>query len=266
MPIISIIMGIYNCERTLSEAIDSILEQTFSNWELIMCDDGSTDNTFLLAEKYANKFPERITLIRNNTNSGLSYTLNRCLKLAKGEYIARMDGDDVSLPKRLEMEYSFLTDHPEYAIVSTDMALFDDNGIWGQTHCIEIPSIPSLVSGPPHCHAACLVKKEAYLAIGGYSESKRYERVEDRELWCRMYHAGYRGANIAIPLYKMRDDQNAIKRRKLRYRINGARVGLDVVRLFKLPFYYKVLALMPIAIGMLPRPLYRVLHRYRIHT
>ena len=126
---VSIIMGIFNCAETLSDAIKSILSQTYSDWELIMCDDGSTDNTFHIAQTFASKNPN-IVLIKNDRNMGLNYTLNRCLELATGEYIARMDGDDISLPNRLEEEVSFLDQHPQYAIVSTPMIYFDENGVF----------------------------------------------------------------------------------------------------------------------------------------
>ena len=121
MPKISIIMGIYNCAETLPEAIDSVLTQTFSDWQLILCDDGSKDNTYGIAKEYQGRFPEKILLLQNEQNMGLNHTLNRCLQVASGEYVARMDGDDISLPTRLEKEAAFLDAHPEYAIVSTPM-------------------------------------------------------------------------------------------------------------------------------------------------
>lgn len=118
---VSIIMGIYNCAATLPEAIDSILAQTFSDWQLVLCDDGSKDSTYTVAESYQEKFPNKIVLLQNERNMGLNHTLNRCLQIANGEYVARMDGDDISLPTRLEKEARFLDAHPEYAIVSTPM-------------------------------------------------------------------------------------------------------------------------------------------------
>ena len=90
-PEISVIMGMYNCADTLSEAIESILNQTMKEWELIMCDDGSSDATHEGAELYRKRYPEKMILLRNRENRGLNYTLNRCLKAAKGKYIARMD-------------------------------------------------------------------------------------------------------------------------------------------------------------------------------
>ena len=84
-PKISVIMGIYNCAKTLPVAIESILQQTFTDWELIMCDDGSKDDTYVVAEKYCNKFPSKIILLKNSENKGLNYTLNRCLQVAHGD-------------------------------------------------------------------------------------------------------------------------------------------------------------------------------------
>ena len=121
-------MGIYNCAPTLAEAIDSILAQTYENWELILCDDGSADHTYNIADSYRQRYPEKIVLLKNEQNMGLNHTLNHCLDHATGEYIARMDGDDISLPERFEKELNYLLTHPEYAIVSSPMVYFDENG------------------------------------------------------------------------------------------------------------------------------------------
>ena len=84
---ISILMGIYNCASTLNEAIDSIIEQTYPNWEFIICDDGSQDNSYEIAKEYEKADPERFMVIKNSENKGLNATLNRCLKIATGEYV-----------------------------------------------------------------------------------------------------------------------------------------------------------------------------------
>ena len=97
---ISILMGIYNCEATLREAMDSIVNQTYTNWKFIICDDASSDNSFLIAKEYEQQDPDRFLVIQNKKNMGLNATLNRCLALADGDYIARMDGDDISVENR----------------------------------------------------------------------------------------------------------------------------------------------------------------------
>ncbi len=263
---ISILMGIYNCSATLPEAIDSILSQTCTDWELILCDDGSTDNTFAVAESYQARYPEKIKLLQNERNMGLNHTLNRCLAAAEGEFIARMDGDDISLPNRLETELAFLQANPEYAIVSCAMIYFDEKGDWSTGGIMaEKPEPAGLVHGTVHCHAPCMVRREAMVQVGGYSEEKKLLRVEDWHLWLKMYAAGCRGYNLSEPLYKMRDGRAAYSRRKFRYRLNESYVSRLAVKTFHLPFYMKLYSLRPIIVGLLPGFLYNRLHKKRLN-
>ena len=264
-PLVSVIMGIYNCESTLSEAIESILNQTFTEWELILCDDGSTDNTYQVASKYLNLYPDKIVLIQNDHNRGLNFTLNHCLSVAKGEYIARMDGDDICSPERFEVEVNELIKNPEIAIVSTDMGYFDEFGLWGACERPDYPTPKDFMTGTPFCHAPCMVRKEAYDSVHGYTEGKRFLRVEDYHLWLKMYVAGYKGKNIHQKLYYMRDDRNAYNRRKFVYRLNESYVKILAIRNFGFPFYYYIYAIKPIIVGLLPRKLYDYLHfTYRL--
>ncbi len=271
MPKVSIIMGIYNCVDTLEEAIVSILAQTYTDWEMVMCDDASQDKTYDLAQEFVKKYPEKFTLLKNENNLGLNKTLNKCLEIAKGEYIARMDGDDISLPTRFEKEVNFLDAHPEYAIVSTPMILFDESGDWGQNSLIEIPQIKDFIFHAPfHCHAPCMIRREAYLKVGGYSTDKRTLRVEDCDLWYRLYAEGYRGYNLQEPLYKMRDDKEAIQRRTLKSRMNAVYVNYIGFKRLKVPFYYYIFVLysfvMTVAKGLLPYPVYKFFHQKRLGT
>lgn len=263
-PKISVIMGIYNCAKTLPVAIESILQQTFTDWELIMCDDGSKDDTYVVAEKYCNKFPSKIILLKNSENKGLNYTLNRCLQVAHGQYIARMDGDDRCSANRFELELKVFEEEPNISIVSTDMGYFDDSGIWGNISHPEYPVARDFLSGTPFCHAPCLVKKEAYDCVGGYTEDNKLLRVEDYHLWIKMYSAGYVGKNIHKQLYFMRDDRDAYKRRKFKYRLNEAYVRGLAVRELKLPILGYIYALRPIIVGLLPSFLYDYLHRWNL--
>ena len=161
---------------------------------------------------------------------GLNYTLNKCLKFAKGEYIARMDGDDTCSEERFQKEIECLINNPDIDIVSTDMTFFDENGIWGRTHVREKPEKMNFLKGTPFCHAACMVRKKAYLDVGGYSVDKKLLRVEDYHLWIKMYAKGYRGINIQETLYQMRDDRNAQNRRKMKYRFNEAYVKIFAIK------------------------------------
>lgn len=253
-------MGIYNCENTLDEAIQSLLDQTNQQWKLIMCDDGSKDNTYKKAKSYAEQY-ENIILIQNDKNMGLNYTLNHCLEYVDTEYVARMDADDISLPTRLEKEINFLDDHHEYAIVSTPMIYFDEHGYFrvGKGNGEVIKS--DFIKGTPFCHAPCMVRSEAYRKVKGYTVAEKLLRVEDYHLWYKMYLNGYRGYNLKEPLYKMRDDRNAKNRRKYKYRINEANVKYLIVRDFNLSKINYIRVLKPLIVGLLPTFLYDFLHR-----
>lgn len=268
---ISIIMGIYNCADTLHEAVESIINQTYNSWELIMCDDGSSDDTLTIAKKFAASYPDKILVLQNEQNMGLNYTLNQCLKYATGDYVARMDGDDVSLPERFKIEAEFLDIHPEYAIVSTPMIFFDENGDWGQSKAIEIPVISDFVfHAPVHCHAPCMIRRKAYVEVGGYTIHKRLLRFEDCNLWYKLYAAGYRGYNLQEPLYKMRDDRNAYQRRTASSRLRAVYVQWIGFRMIHMPLrYYPYLAIeffKSIAILMLPEKIYQRLHRNKMRV
>lgn len=258
---ISVIMGIYNCANTLEAALDCIANQTYTNWEIIMCDDGSSDDTYSIAAEYRKKYSQQIILLKNETNLGLNATLNKCLSEARGEFIARMDGDDLCSTERFELEMQVLSEHPDIAIVSTDMEFFDENGVWGQTNKKQFPVEKDFMIKTPFCHAPCLVKKEAYDRVGGYTVDKKLLRVEDYHLWTKMYAAGYKGMNIQQPLYQMRDDRNAKNRRKFKYRFNESYVKAFAIRQLHLPLYCYVYCIRPILIGLLPSGLYDLIHK-----
>ena len=261
MAVVSVIMGIYNCASTLEEAVNCIINQTFTDWELIMCDDGSKDQTLQVALEFEKKYPEKIVALKNEQNLGLNATLNKCLKVAKGKYIARMDGDDVCVPERFAEEIEVLESEPEISIVSSDMSHFDESGTWGRISHPTYPQKEDFLKGTPFCHAPCMVRKEAYDKVQGYSVDNKLLRVEDYHLWLKMYKAGYRGKNIHKSLYSMRDDRNAYSRRKFKYRLNEAYVKCLAVKELKLPIWGYVYALRPILVGLLPNGIYDKLHK-----
>jgi len=261
IPRISVIMGIYNCAPTLPEALDSLIAQSYQGFKVIMCDDGSKDNSKTIAMDYVNKFPDKFILIQNERNMGLNYTLNHCLEHADTEYVARMDGDDISLPDRFEKEINFLDSHPEYSIVSGPMNYFDENGIFkigrGNGEVLR----KDFLNGTPFCHAPCMVRKEAYDDVGGYTVDKSLLRVEDYHLWFKMYAKGYKGFNLEEPIYSMRDDRNAKRRRNFRGYLNEARLKSNGFRMLGLPLYTQIYALRPLLVAILPSFVYNYLHK-----
>lgn len=263
MPKVSVIMGIYNVGDTLAEALDSVFAQTFQDFEVILCDDGSSDNTLQIANDYKLKYPDRVIVIQNEKNMGLNYTLNNCLEKANGLYIARMDGDDICDQTRFEKQVDFLDKNPDYAIVSALMTLFDECGEFRTTSAVECPGKKDFITGTPFCHAAVMIRADAYRKVGGYTVDKRMLRVEDVDLWFKLYEAGYKGYNIQEALYKMRDDREAVSRRKFKYRINSTYTRIIGFRRLKMPLRYYPYTFRPVLVGLLPKPIYIFLHKRR---
>lgn len=252
MPKISVIMGVYNNEATLGDAIDSILNQTIDDWEFIICDDCSTDNSYKILQEYKSKYPEKFTILKNEKNSRLAFSLNHCLDYARGEYIARMDGDDISVPDRLEKLSNFLDIHSEYQVVGSQMLAFDDNGEKGVKSIIEKPDKYTMRYSTPFIHATIMMRKKAYDTINGYRVVKETRRCEDADMWFRFFAAGFSGYNIQEPLYKVREDINAFKRRKFIYGLELLSVCFKGFRLLDYPLKYYLYLLKPLISSILP--------------
>lgn len=257
-------MGIYNCASTLEEALNSLEAQTYKSFKVILCDDGSKDNTLSVANNWAESHSNYI-VIKNLYNMGLNATLNHCLKYVDTEYVARMDGDDRSLPDRFRQEIKFLDEHPEYAIVSGPMNYFDESGIFmhGQGKGEVFKS--DFIKGSPICHAPCMIRKEAYDKVGGYSVSKKLLGVEDYHLWFKMIGAGYRAYNLKYPIYEMRDDRNAVSRRTFKRRMNEAYVKHIGFKMIGLPLWTHIYCMVPILKACLPNWLYKKLHQAKLN-
>ncbi len=256
---ISVLMGIYNCAPTLQEALDSLYVQTYQGFKIILCDDGSKDDTLKIAEENAKKH-ENVIVIKNEHNMGLNYTLNHCLEYADTEFCARMDGDDTCHPTRFEKEIKFLDEHPEYAIVSTTMHHFDEMGIFRTGMASGEPKPSDYPKGVPFNHAPCMIRTSAYKTVGGYSVSGKLLRQEDYHLWLKMYEKGFRGYMLNEPLYNMRDDRNAYARRNWISRRNEAHVKYLACKMLNLPFWYYMYCLKPIILYIMPQWLYKRLH------
>lgn len=249
MPEISVIMSVYNLGNKiiLGQAIESILNQTFRDFEFIICDDGSTDGTWSILKKIA-KRDKRISLIHNKENRKAGYARNCCLKKAVGKYVAVADGDDIYPDNRLELERNFLEQHREYGFVGSRGEFFcreigdDGENYW---FC-EKPQPRDFLFSLPFAHASCLFRREVLEKIGGYCEEKFCYRVEDYDMFLRLYGAGIRGKNLRETLYFIRRDDKQYKRRKYRYRLNEAKMKYRG---------FKELGLMPNALPYVVKPL-----------
>ncbi|MBS4179155.1 glycosyltransferase [Lederbergia citrea] len=262
-PKVSVIMGIYNCAETLSQSIESIINQSFTDWEFIICDDASSDNSYEIACEYSNKYPNKIYILKNDSNIKLAATLNRCLSIASGEYIARQDGDDISIFDRLEKQVTFLDSHNEYMLVGTGMIPFDEKEDLGLRIGKLEPTKEDVPINNTFMHATIMMRKKGYKMLNGYRVTKHTRRAEDYDLWIRFFASDFKGYNLQEALYKVREDELAFHRREFKYYIDlSILVYLGCYKL-KLPLKYYLFILKPIIVGLTPRFLVRKYHRYR---
>jgi hypothetical protein len=184
-PTISVVMSVFNGEAFLREAVESILAQTFTDFEFIIIDDGSTDKTAEILSNYA-KRDNRVRVVTQE-NRGRAESLNRGIELARAPLIARMDADDISLPHRLKEQVNYLKDHPEVGLLSGSCDYIDPRGrILGTGRVLledsEIRAV--MLHYNPMCHPAAIMKKDVVLASGGYR--KLLLDADDYDLWLRM--------------------------------------------------------------------------------
>ena len=199
-PRVSVIMPVYNEETHVRQAVDSILQQTLTDFELIILDDGSNDRTPEILRSYSDS---RILLI-SQPNAGLTRSLNRCLALASGRYLARMDGDDVSYPERLRTQADFLDDHPEVGLLGAYTEMLDERGkvLRLCTYPTEDSGIrQALWSDCPYCHSLVMFRRECIDRVGGYRE--RIGPAEDYDLWFRISEQ-FMLANLPRRLHQFR--------------------------------------------------------------
>lgn len=265
MPKISVIMGVYNGAASLDDAIESICGQTYENWEFIICDDCSKDNTVELLETWSKRDP-RIKVITNETNLGLAATLNHCLKYASGEYIARMDDDDISYPERFQIQLEFLETHPEYEFVSSIVDCFDGNEVVRNRFLRKAePQKRDFLHGTQFVHPATIFRKRCLENVGGYWEDKITRRTEDYDLFMRLYAAGYKGYNIQKPLLRYTVNVRGMKQKSLyKYRIDEAKVrykGFQKLGLLPEGFPYVI---RPLIVGLIPKQvIWRLFYKTR---
>ena len=192
-PTISVGIPFYNAEKFLAFAIQSVLCQSYTNWELILVDDGSTDNSLKIAKEFAGN-DRRIKVLCDGENKKLPNRLNQLIKESEGKFIARMDADDIMHPSRLEVQLKYLLENDQVDLVSTGLVSIDDqNRVCGFR---SVNSLITEISKPFKFHIAhptVMARKEWYLRN---LYSLDYPRAEDFELWCRAY--GKNDLKIAI--------------------------------------------------------------------
>ncbi len=199
MTLVSVVMSVHNQGAEARAAIESIQAQTYPHWEMWVVDDASTDTTDAVLQAAACA-DERIWIIRNPRNLGLAASLNRALACSRGELIARMDADDISLPERFERQVAFLEASPAVDVLGGGAIELDASGrvLWA-TFCREHHAelIQSIFRVCPFIHPTVMVRRRFFEVLGGYDE--RLRRVQDYDLWLRGYRF-FRFHNLQVPL------------------------------------------------------------------
>jgi glycosyltransferase involved in cell wall biosynthesis len=219
-PLVSVIIPVYNAEMFIEEAITSIFIQTYTNIEIIAIDDASTDSSFSVLESLC-KIDTRLKIYQNATNCGICKTLNRALEIARGDYIARMDADDVAFPERIERQIEFLFNHPECSLVGVSNNFMDTEG-----NILSMSSFPCtykevdqtiLLSSPVSHNWVCAIS--VYKQLGGYRDMAP---VEDYDFLLRLKSNEMKFVNIPYCGMKIRQTNSGITaasglRQKLAY-------------------------------------------------
>lgn len=210
VPGVSVVIPVYDGARYLAEAVESVLAQTFGDWELVAVDDGSGDDSPAILADYA-AADSRIRVLRNETNLGISATLNRGWRAARGAYIARLDADDVALPDRFARQVAFLEGHESVAVVGTNATLIDPDG--RRLSTTRLPTKSAAISSTllrHNClnHPSVMLRTAALEEAGGY----RFDGVEDYDLWLRIAER-HALANLpeSLILYRIQPDQVSLR-------------------------------------------------------
>jgi glycosyltransferase involved in cell wall biosynthesis len=217
---------VYNAERYLVEAVDSILAQTFGDFELILIDDGSTDGSPAILNKYAATDP-RVRMIRR-PNRGLTKSLNDCLQMARGEFFARMDADDVCMPNRFEHQINYMRAHPDVVLLGGAYDLIDGSGrlLRHVTQPQDDAALQEIcLSGrTPICHPSAMMRREPTLRVGGYDE--QFAVAQDLDLWLRLGEVG-KMASLPQTLVKYRLHPKSISETKQGEQVKNMRTACE---------------------------------------
>ena len=208
IPLVTVLMTVYNGAEYLKISVNSIVTQTFKDFEFLIVNDCSTDNSVEIIESFNDK---RIVIYDNEKNLGQTKSLNIGLKLAKGKYIARIDADDVALPKWLERLVSYIREHSEYAAISPAVIIIDSAGKTKKIRRVPISFheiIFRIFFDSPMNHVSVLMNKDLILEHGGYNEE--FKITQDYELWSSLVRNCYSITNIPEILMSCREHSNSV--------------------------------------------------------
>ncbi|MBY9078661.1 glycosyltransferase [Paenibacillus sp. HN-1] len=229
MPNLSVLMPVYNASRFLGLAVESVLQQSYSDFELIIINDGSTDDSLKILEQYPDS---RIRLMDNGTNRGIVYSLNQGLNLASGRYIARMDADDCSLPDRFKMQIAYMDLNPDIGVLGTQYRIM--NALSNEAFT-ALPCEPDILECSLlfHCclvHPAVMMRRRVLDQLTGPPYDPAYQYAEDYNLWARLSSIT-RIANLRqYGLYYRLHDQQLSRTQSMEQQKQADRVRMDLLK------------------------------------
>ncbi len=254
-PKISVIMSVYNGYDYLDKGIMSIINQTFTDWEFLICDDGSTDGTFEKLLGYQSR-DSRIKVMRNETNKGLAFSLNRMIELAKSNILARQDADDESDLNRFEIQYPYVINHPEYAIVGTSWFNVDEENNKEEYYPIEFPNIEDMIWDGGFMHPSWMMRKDQLMRVGCYTANDYTRRDQDYHLVMKIYGSGMKMCNMQQCLYYYTNDARTFKRTKKWKNVKGLMwIRYDGYKRNRLSIWKYIFVLKPLVKNLLPQKL-----------
>lgn len=261
-PRISVIMAVKNGENDLPKSIGSIQAQTLSDWELIVCDDGSTDNTLSVLNKMAEE-DSRITVLHNEASQGSAQARDFCIEIAKSNFIAIHDADDTSAPNRFELQYDFMQKHPEYAIVGSGYYTVKTDGtITGEMHPKSEPTAMDQVKGGLFMHPSFMMRKDMIAKVGFYTISPYTLRSQDYHMVMKVLGAGMKMYNMHECLYYYTADEGMMKRTRNWKNVKGLMwIRWDAYRRNHLPWWCYIYVLKPVVTNLIPKEIMFMHHR-----
>jgi glycosyltransferase EpsE len=254
-------MATYNGNSLLSIAIDSILNQTYKNIEIILCDDGSnSDITENVIKHYLGN--EKILIIKNNKNMGVAYSRNKCISESSGDLIVLMDDDDYSPSNRVETLVRAIKEYPDVGFVGSFATIKGDDYV-GILSPPLYPSIIDVFKSRAFVHASILIRKSAFEKVGNYTTTKETNRLEDYDLFCKLYEKGIKGVNIPEDLYLINESNSWISRRNFDFRLREFKLRSYWFNRLGLPYWRFFIVVKPLLIALFPKRIYGYLRGLR---
>ena len=262
--LISVVIPTYNAESTIDRCLESIVNQTHKNLQILCCDDCSKDSTWDKLQEWANK-DSRITIMQNERNSRAAFSRNRCIEKAEGLFIAQIDDDDYCALDRIEKQAIFLAEHPEYDFVGTGAYYFDESGVWGQSQREEgySPEANDFLWNAVFLNPSMMYRAEALKAVGGYRIAKETRRGEDYDMHMRMYAAGYKAYVMPERLTYYYRGKNSFPKCKYEYRIDEFKIRYKNFKALGLMPKGIIYAVKPLIVGLVPIKFWERIKRAR---